>query len=172
MSACDISPLLFTQGLVCGQAANFPSRSCFRHKHTEAVILPALKRLRQPHPCITPQCRVKFSLAVKEARPYCRAANGWRKRSASHGVLLTLENEMNRRWTRIHADNQRVVWTRELTHRVRVRFRISLLTSMSICVYLRFIFLLSLPHWPGGQKCPPSRGNDPPGRSRQVAIRG
>ena len=32
-----------------GQAVNFPSRSCFRHKYTKAVILSALKGLRQLH---------------------------------------------------------------------------------------------------------------------------
>jgi hypothetical protein len=48
------SPLLFTQRLDYRQAASFPNRSCFRHKHTKAVILPAQ---RAP----PTSCRVKNS---------------------------------------------------------------------------------------------------------------
>jgi len=53
------------------------------------------------------------------------------------------------RWTntlflemsQIHADNQRVVLIWVLTHRANAPFFTSVLTSMFICVYLRFIFL-------------------------------
>jgi hypothetical protein len=53
---------------------------------------------------------------------------------------------MNRRWTQIHADNQRVVLIEWLTHRVRVHFFINLLTLTSICVHLRFILLFRFSH--------------------------
>lgn len=52
LSACDPSPLLFTHELFYGETLNFPSRRCFQHKHTKAVILPALKtlsRIRSSH---------------------------------------------------------------------------------------------------------------------------
>ena len=54
LTARDPSPLWFTHGLDCGQVANFPSPSCFRHKHTKAVILTAVKRLRQLHAGVFP----------------------------------------------------------------------------------------------------------------------
>jgi uncharacterized membrane protein YqhA len=51
---------------------------------------------------------------------------------------------MNRRWTQMDADNQRVVLIWALTQRVDVQFFVSLLTSMFICVHLRFISLFRI----------------------------
>jgi hypothetical protein len=57
------------------------------------------------------------------------------------GFLSPYRGKLNRRWTQINADNQRVALIVSFTLRVKLQFFRSFLKSMSICVHLRFISL-------------------------------